>query len=94
VPVAYPGARQSIATWNDYDGCRDEGTSQATMLDLEATLSGSDGPAETTVQTFDDGCAAGGHTELWSVMGASHAPTFTAEAPARIVDFLLSRSKP
>ena len=94
VPVAYPGARQSIATWNGYDGCADDGAIQTTKLDLVTDVSGPDGPAETTVQTFDDGCRAGGHTELWSMVGALARADVHSEAPGRIVDFLLSRSKP
>ena len=93
-PVAYPGARRSIALWNGYDGCADQGQTSETRLDLEAAVRGPDGPAETTVETFDQGCRPGGHTELWSMDGASHVPTFTADAPDHIVDFLLAHPKP
>lgn len=72
--ATYPGARDSVARWADYDGC-DGALGGTTTLDLEEVLAG----AETTVEAVA-GCPTGIGVELWTVQGGSHIPRFDQPA--------------
>ena len=70
----YPGAGTSVATWAAYDGCDASATAIPAPLDLDASLIGPTGPAETSVEAYSSGCRPGGHAELWTIGGGSHVP--------------------
>jgi poly(3-hydroxybutyrate) depolymerase len=80
--------------WAGFDGCGDTDVEEPERLDLVEHLSGADGPLDTTVTVYDDGCRNGSEVELWSIEGADHIPSFSADVPGRIVDFLLAHPKP
>jgi polyhydroxybutyrate depolymerase len=84
----YPSALQSVQDWATFDGCT-AGPSDGPTLDLEADLAGS----ETTSQIFS-GCDPGGHAELWSIAGAGHIPSLSADFAPSVIDFLLAHPKP
>jgi polyhydroxybutyrate depolymerase len=92
-PGSFPGAEGSVAMWAGFDGCGDTHVAKPERLDLVEHLSGADGPLDTTVTVYD-GCRNGSEVELWSIEGADHIPSFSADVPGRIVDFLLAHPKP
>jgi polyhydroxybutyrate depolymerase len=80
---AYPGAVETVARWAGYNGCDAEpkaGPSQDFSRDVEG--------AETEV-TFHPDCDAGGHAELWNIVGETHLPAFTDAWRATVLDHLL-----
>jgi len=89
----YPPLEASLAEWARVDGCARTRTPSAATLDLERTLAGANGPNETVVSA-NGGCHPGGGVELWMIQGGGHDPEFTDDFGARVVDFLLSHSKP
>jgi polyhydroxybutyrate depolymerase len=86
---AYPGATTSVADWTTIDGC-DAADAPGPSLDLDSSLPGS----ETTVAVHATGCKPGGHTELWTIAGGSHIPSFTPTFAPAVVDFLYAHPKP
>ncbi len=86
----FPGATTSIADWTTYDGCSSTADTSAPNLDLEVAVVG----AETTVTKYAMGCKAGTATELWTIEGAPHIPTFTHDFAPGAIDFLLAHPKP
>lgn len=94
MPSAFPGARQTVSTWAQYNGCGATATPAEEGLDLEQTLPG----PETSTELFD-GCPAGVDVALWTMEGGSHIPNIAMPAPpyplsAGMVDFLLAHPKP
>ncbi len=87
---AFPGATTSIADWTTYDGCSSTADTSAPNLDLEVGVVG----AETTVTKYAMGCKAGAATELWTIAGGAHIPTFTHDFAPDAIDFLLAHPKP
>jgi polyhydroxybutyrate depolymerase len=90
---AYPGARQTVSTWSQYDGCNPTATVDENGLDIEQSIEGQ----ETEAETFD-GCPAGIDVSLWTIDGGAHIPsinTTTGHYPLTkgIIDFLLSHPK-
>lgn len=93
VGTSFPGARTSVTTWADYNGC--DGTLQpdGTTLDLEATLAGE----ETTVDVFG-GCPDGVAVQLWTIENGAHIPGIAFPDGSHpmtegMVDFLLDHPK-
>ena len=84
----YLGALASTQWWADKAGC-DAGV-DAEPLDLEQDVAG----AETTVKRFENGCQPGGSAELWSIIGGGHLPGFDKTFAPRVLDYLVSKSKP
>jgi polyhydroxybutyrate depolymerase len=89
----YPGSRQTVSTWAQYDGCSPTATVSETGLDIEQSIEGQ----ETEAETFD-GCPPGIDVSLWTIDGGSHIPNInTATTPypltKGIIDFLLSHPK-
>jgi polyhydroxybutyrate depolymerase len=89
----YPGAEAGSRFWAGYDGCDLDLADQPGMLDLETSLEGPDGPAETTVRSATD-CAPGGHVELWTIAEGGHVPDLTDKVPGAMIGFLLAHPKP
>lgn len=84
-----PGARQTVAIWANRNACSGALTFGGTRLDIESTLAG----AETKVESYD-GCTSDGAVELWTLEGGGHIPTFNAQWPGSIYDFLMAHPKP
>ena len=91
--AAYPSLEASLAEWARVDGCAGTRNPSATTLDIDRNLAGASGPNETVVSA-NGGCHPGGGVELWMIQGGGHDPEFTDDFGARVVDFLLSHSKP
>jgi polyhydroxybutyrate depolymerase len=87
--VSYPGAVATTEIWATYNGC-DLTTNGAPNLDLDSGLAGD----ETTVSIYDDGCAPGGHAELWTIAGGSHIPALSDSYAPSLLDFLFAHPKP
>ena len=77
------GAEETAAAWAALNGC-DATPEQAASVDLEASIDGDE-----TSRTVYGGCDAGGASELWTIAGGRHSPTFSADATPLILDFLL-----
>jgi hypothetical protein len=86
---AYPSALQSAQHWAGVAGCLLGGLFVPGALDLVATIAG----PETDVERFAQLCAVGGSGELWTMLGANHSPTFTADFAPAAVDWLLAHPK-
>ncbi|MEE2972834.1 MAG: PHB depolymerase family esterase [Planctomycetota bacterium] len=86
--LCYPGARDSIEIWADYNGCRGSATEIGT-LDLVSNIGG----AETTRLAIFEECAEEGETELWSIAGGNHGPNFNGNFSSELVDWLLAHRR-
>jgi len=91
--MAYPPLEASLAEWARYNGCAGKRTPSGASLDLDRTLVGANAPNETVVSAYES-CRPGGAVELWMIQGGGHAPEFTDDFGARVVEFLLSHAKP
>lgn len=89
----YPGAKSTVMSWAAYDRCATTLAASPEKLDIDATIAGPDGPNETTVEAATE-CAPGGHAELWTIPGGSHAPNLSSTFAASVIDFLLAYPKP
>ena len=86
--ACYPGALESIMLWAEYNQC--DGTMETGMdLDLDSSISG----AETTRTLITEGCAERGATELWTINGGSHGPSFNPNFRRELVDWLLEHRR-
>jgi polyhydroxybutyrate depolymerase len=91
---AYPGARQSVSTWAQYNGCDPVATPGEDGLDIDQLIPG----PETTTEIFD-GCPTGIDVELWTIEGGKHIPDIATPTPPYplsegMIDFLLAHPKP
>lgn len=83
---AYPSARTAVLRWAERAGCDTSGEPETLEpLDLDTTLEG----AETTVERWATGCAAGVDVELWTIQGGSHIPSFNATWMPQLAEWLL-----
>jgi polyhydroxybutyrate depolymerase len=89
----YPGAKSTVTTWAAYDSCATTLATSPEKLDVDAWIAGPDGPEETTVETATE-CPPGGHAELWTIPGGSHAPNLSRTFATSVIDFLLAHPKP
>jgi polyhydroxybutyrate depolymerase len=90
----FPGARETVERWAEYNGSRDAATEQNLSLDLDLRIPGPD----TVITRYTD-CPAGGAVELWTMIGGSHMPVLfnhdaSSEFSAKIVEWLLAHPKP
>jgi polyhydroxybutyrate depolymerase len=92
-PARYPGAKATALTWAAYDGCATALQARPEPLDVDGGIAGNGGLAETTVDVAT-ACAAGGHAELWTIPGGSHAPNLSTQFASLVIDFLLTHPKP
>lgn len=88
-----PGAQGSTEMWAGYDGCEPKLTVTGQRVDVAADIDGPDGPAEAIVSVAQ-GCAPGGHVELWTIPGADHFPDLSRTFADLVVGFLLAHPKP
>ncbi len=87
--VDYPGAVESVETWNQYNGCTNTADTSAANLDLDSGLAGS----ETTVTRYTDGCSAGGSGELWTIQAGGHVPALTSDYARKVVEYFYAHPK-
>lgn len=80
----YPGALESVATWSVYNGCA-AGTESEPPFDAVTDLPG----AETEILRFATGCRGPG-SELWTIVGGVHSPSFTDEFRARLLAWFVA----
>lgn len=92
-PRPYPGAKESATMWATYDGCGTIFETRFEALDIDAGIDGPKGPTETKVEVAN-ACGPGGHVELWSIPGGSHAPDLSPSFASEVIDFLLDHPKP
>ncbi|MBT8147366.1 MAG: hypothetical protein KJN90_10970, partial [Gammaproteobacteria bacterium] len=85
---SYPGAVETVERWAQYNGCQVNGTSVA-QLDLERELPGLD----TQVVRYDEGCRAGGSSELWTIDGGSHIPAISDSFSKNVIEWLFAHPK-
>ncbi len=89
----YPGARSTVTSWAAYNGCAATLATSPETLDIDAWINGPNGPNETTIETATE-CDPGGHAELWTIPGGSHAPNLSPTFAKSVIDFLLAHPKP
>lgn len=87
---AYPGALTTVKDWAMLDGCGLTPDASAPPLDLDAQIAG----AETTVQTWTQGCKPGGSAALWTIQGGGHVPAVADTFREAVFDFLAAHPKP
>ena len=92
-PADYPSTIETLEAWAGYNDCASALTLNTETLDLDATLGGKDGQAETAVSAVD-GCPEGGSVELWLIDGGAHDPQWTPNFGATVIDYLLAHPKP
>jgi len=83
----YPGAKKTVATWAEENGCDATLTDTGEKIDLDTALAG----AETKVERH--ACTSGA-AELWTIVGGGHVPSFNAQWAQRIYGFLEAHPKP
>ena len=84
----YPGAEDSVVIWAGYDQCSG-GIEDGGTLDLDGSISG----AETTRTLITEGCSENGSSELWTINGGSHGPSFNGNFSRELVDWLLEHRR-
>jgi polyhydroxybutyrate depolymerase len=90
--IPYPGAAETARLWLGFDGCDAVLIETTRRIDAVVDISGSDGPAETTVAE-STACDPGGRVELWTMHGVGHVPTFSDAFPDAVLDFLLAQER-
>jgi polyhydroxybutyrate depolymerase len=85
----YTSARAAAARWAGRNGCDVAASSTGAPLDLVDALPG----AETSVEQWQTGCAAGLDAELWTIADGSHIPVFNDAWPSAVADWLLRHSR-
>jgi polyhydroxybutyrate depolymerase len=86
----YPGAKATVAQWAKYNGCDATPDTSAPPLDMDDSIPG----PETTVTEYVGGCHANGDVELWTIQGAGHIPSFSANFDPSMLAWLLAHPKP
>jgi polyhydroxybutyrate depolymerase len=84
----YPGAKQTVATWARYDGCRLEPDDPPPAAHRIET-----GRAPATVTAYSKGCRGNGHVELWTEPHGVHIPPLDPTFSPQIVAYLLAHPK-
>jgi polyhydroxybutyrate depolymerase len=82
----YPGAEQTVKDWRTLDDCGDTAT-KADPVDYEKTLEG----PETDRTSWS--CADGTEVGLWTIHGAVHGPTWSAQFAPDLADWLLAHGR-
>lgn len=83
-----PGAVKIFNNWGAINQCAAGATVLPTKINLLSTTQAPD----TTVSQFQ-GCPASTAIDFWSIDGAAHAPTLTANFRTQLVGWLLSHPK-
>lgn len=79
----------TVESWAGFNGCDSE-AELGSPLDLTSTVPGSD----TTVASYETGCAPGGSAKLWTIQGGIHVPSLSQSFAWSVVDWLLAHPKP
>jgi len=87
--VPYPSAHDTVEQWAGFAMCLIAGVILPTPLDYVANIAGD----ETSVTVYHQQCEPGGSSELWTLNGAPHSPTFNAAFTSDLVDWLLAHPK-
>ena len=85
---AYPSAKDTVAQWAEYNGCEAKANVRE-LRDLVANLEGH----ESSVMVFNQGCKAGGSSELWTIADGSHVPAFSDTFAEQVVEWLPAHPK-
>ena len=85
---AYPSAKDTVAQWAEYNGCEAK-ANERELRDLVANLEGH----ESSVMVFNQGCKAGGSSELWTIADGSHVPAFSDTFAEQVVEWLPAHPK-
>jgi len=88
--VAYPPVTTTVADWVAIDGCGTTADTSAPNIDLDQGLPGN----ETTVSRYATGCKAGGHVELWTIVGGVHIPNISATFTSDFITYLYAHPRP
>ncbi|MDG1890662.1 MAG: PHB depolymerase family esterase [Verrucomicrobiota bacterium] len=85
----YPGAEENFSRWRTFNRCFDKIEIGQARIDLDRKVAGE----ETRVQRYEskDGQTV---TELWEVVGGRHVIPPRSVMRERIIQWMLSRSKP
>jgi polyhydroxybutyrate depolymerase len=87
---AYPSAPTTVSDWVGLDGCSATADPASPPLDLDTSIAG----AETTVQSWSQGCKPGGSAALWTVHGGMHLPSIGDTFRQDVFQYLLAHPKP
>ena len=85
---AYPSAKDTVTQWAKYNGCETQAADRE-LRDLVVNLEGH----ESSVMVFNQGCKAGGSSELWTIVDGSHVPAFSDTFAEQVVEWLLAHPK-
>ena len=85
---SYPSAKDTVTQWAQYNGCKAQ-AAERELRDLVANLEGH----ESSVMVFNQGCKAGGSSELWTIADGSHVPAFSDTFAEQVVEWLLAHPK-
>ena len=85
---SYPSAKDTVTQWAYYNGCKAQ-AAERELRDLVANLEGH----ESSVMVFNQGCKAGGSSELWTIADGSHVPAFSDTFAEQVVEWLLAHPK-
>ena len=85
----YPSAPGSVERWARLNGATGAVVDSAPSLDLVEDVPGLD----TSITRYTS-APLGGAAELWTIVGAGHFPTLSAQFAPRLIDWLLSHPKP
>jgi polyhydroxybutyrate depolymerase len=84
-----PGAVETTKDWAAKNRCKPTADTSGAPFDLVADISGAE-----TQPTKYDGCEGNGHTELWTMKGGPHSPSFGPAWAPKVIDFLMAYPKP
>jgi len=85
----YPSAMETASQWAAHNGCNPTPVSGAN-INFDALIFGN----ETSVLRWQEGCAAGGSVEFWSILLGGHLPLLTSQASSLIFQHLIDHPKP
>jgi polyhydroxybutyrate depolymerase len=89
----YPSTAASLTAWAGYDGCKGDLQRTTSLLDLDRSLQGTNGPEETLESAYGD-CHDGTSVGLWAIEGGGHDPDLSAGFATTVIDYLLAHPKP
>ena len=84
----YPSAVDTVEIWAQYNGCSADSI-EGTPLNLVNGISGD----ETSVIQYTKACDENGSSELWTVEGGDHGPSFNADFRRKTIDWLLTHRR-
>ena len=86
---AYPSAHDSVEQWAGFATCLIAGIISPTPLNYVSNIAGN----ETSVTVYAQACEPGGSSELWTLNGAPHSPTFNPQFTSDMLDWVLGHPK-